>query len=64
MRILKGDGAMEWYRKGGKVLVPPFNFGRNVDDDAWNKTFPDGPKRSFETEEEYEARRKAVNERQ
>lgn len=45
---------MAWYHR--KTLVPPFNFGRNVKQDDWDKWFPDAPKRQNETDEEYEKR--------
>ena len=47
---------MSWYHKGTKVLVPDFNFGRNVDQDNWDSWFPNAPKRPNESEEEYQKR--------
>lgn len=47
---------MAWYNKGTKVLIPPFNFGRNVSNEDWEKIFPEGPKRPNESKEEYEKR--------
>lgn len=51
---------MAWYNKGTKVLVPPFNFGRNVSNEEWDSWFPDAPKRLNESDEEYEKRIKAA----
>lgn len=39
-----------------KTMVPPFNSGRNVTDDHWNGIFQKGPKKNYETEEEYQSR--------
>jgi len=46
-------------KSGGKwhgVLVPPMAVGRKATDEQWEIAFPFGPKRPFESIEEYEAR--------
>lgn len=55
---------MSWYYKGTKVLVPDFNFGRNVDQDDWDRWFPNAPKRPNESEEEYRNRLSAAAEKE
>lgn len=39
-----------------RTMVPPFNFGRKVNQDDWDQWFPDSPKRPNETQDEYEKR--------
>lgn len=40
-----------------KTLIPPFSFGRNVKEDDWDKMFPNGVRKSWESEEEYQDRK-------
>jgi hypothetical protein len=40
-----------------KTLIPPFNFGRRVEEEDWDRIFPNGPKRVTETEEGYNKRK-------
>lgn len=45
----------------GKTLVPPTCQGRNVDDKRWLEMFPNTPKQSWETDEEYSTRASKQN---
>lgn len=51
-----------WYKRGNTVLIPPFAPGRGADELRWDMAFPDAPKRSYETEEEYQVRKRLARE--